>query len=106
VDKASKSRIILTDKELKQVTGIVKKHINLKKYKAFIFGSRVIGNAQKYSDIDIGIKGHSPLPVITKFNLEDDFENSKLPYLVDVVDFFSVSKDFEKLAKSSMIQIE
>lgn len=59
---------------------------------ASIFGSRARGNYKKTSDIDIAIfaKGITS----TRLNLlRSDFEELDIIYTVDVVDFYSLSKE-------------
>ena len=51
----------------------------------FLFGSQARGNASAYSDIDIAIKGRTPLEgrfSIAKFTIEE----SNLPQKVDLID--------------------
>lgn len=88
----------------KQVKAIIFQHLNPKDYKIFIFGSRARGMHAKYSDIDIGIEG-SPLPAKTKIELEEAFEESDLPYNVDIVDFSTVSEKFKQVAKQHTIAL-
>ena len=73
-------------------------------YKLYMFGSRVNGNARKYSDIDIAIKSDK-LTSSIKSKIESDFENSTLPYEVDVVDLNTISDDFKNLIKNTLVEI-
>ncbi len=73
-------------------------------YKLYMFGSRVNGNARKYSDIDIAIKSNK-LTSSIKSQIELDFENSTLPYEVDVVDLNTISDDFKNLIKNTLVEI-
>lgn len=73
-------------------------------YKLYMFGSRVNGNARKYSDIDIAIKSDK-LTSSIKSKIELDFENSTLPYEVDVVDLNTISDDFKNLIKNTLVEI-
>ena len=86
------------------VTNILRKFINLDKHKAFIFGSFATSKFGRTSDIDIGIEGEK-LPDDVYFNLVSAFEESDLPYVVDVVEFRDVSEDFKKVAKKEIIEI-
>ncbi len=62
----------------------------------WVFGSRVKGTARKFSDLDLVIDiNHRPLPLILLTQLLDDFEESDLPYKVDVVDWNTISDDFK-----------
>ncbi len=82
-------------KEIRQIVG---KHLDLKKYKIFFFGSRVRGDSFERADIDIGIEG--PREISAKIKLEIEEEINQLPtlYKFDIVDFKQVSKKFKKEA--------
>jgi uncharacterized protein len=74
-------------------------HIDTTQHKVFVFGSHVRGNNRRWSDIDLGIDGGSnPLHPEVIINLQDTFENSDLPYKVDVVNFAHVTPDFRTSA--------
>ncbi len=70
-----------------------------------MFGSRVNGKASKYSDYDIGVLGKNPLPSKTKVLIEEELEESNIPYKVDIVDFSLVSSGFRKVALSKIEKI-
>lgn len=90
-----------------QIKAIIRKHLPDPAYKIFIFGSRAEGNKhRKFSDVDVGILGPSPLEFMTKFNIEEDLENSNIPYLVDIIDFQTVNPKFKEIALSATIPIE
>lgn len=90
---------------LSQLKSIVFKNIDPKMSKVFIFGSRATGTNRKYSDIDLGLQSESEIPFMAKIKLEDEFENSNLPYKVDVVDFSKVAESFRKVAMQKMIYL-
>ncbi|MEK7525847.1 MAG: nucleotidyltransferase domain-containing protein [Patescibacteria group bacterium] len=71
----------------------------------FVFGSRASGLASKFSDVDLGIKSKEPIPVGTVSDIEEAFENSDLPYGVDIVDFSKVSDKFREIAEKSIIYL-
>lgn len=60
-----------------------------------VFGSRARGDHKKTSDIDLALKGNlSHLDIV---KIRDYFEDSRLPYIVDVVVYDKVSsEDFKK----------
>ncbi len=72
---------------------------------AFIFGSRSTNSHQKYSDIDLGITGNTPLNSTTFFAIESALENSNLPYRVDLVDFTKVSPRFRTIAMQNTLYL-
>lgn len=63
--------------------------------KVYIFGSRVTNTAKDFSDIDIAINAGKKLSLSDLANLKDDFDNSILPYNVDIVDINDISEDFK-----------
>lgn len=93
---------MLDNQILEKVKKTIFGYLDPKKHKAFIFGSWVMGKAQKFSDIDIGIEGKEPIP---RLELEEAFEESDLPYLVEIVNFNRVSAKFKKVAKQKIIPL-
>jgi predicted nucleotidyltransferase len=63
---------------------------------ARVFGSRVDGTAAKYSDVDIAIKGREKLSLETRAALRTAFEESDLPFRVDIMDWHGISGEFKK----------
>ena len=88
-----------TEEEIKD---IIFRFLDPKEYQVFIFGSRVTGRAEKYSDYDVGIWSKKPVPWNILAEIEEMLEESNLPYKVDVVDFSLVSSDFKKVALSKI----
>jgi predicted nucleotidyltransferase len=62
--------------------------------RVFVFGSRVQGNAQRYSDIDLLLQGDYPLLESTLEKLRFALSDSNIPINVDVVDIHSLSAQF------------
>lgn len=84
--------------EEKTIKDIVYKFINPNEYKIFIFGSRATGKAKKFSDYDVGIIGKKPVEWKTLSLIDEVFEESDIPFKIDLVDFFLVSENFKKTA--------
>lgn len=61
---------------------------------AWVFGSRVTGRAKPFSDLDIALEGEGPLPAGLIAVLAQAFDDSDLPWKVDVVDWSEVSAAF------------
>jgi predicted nucleotidyltransferase len=93
------------DKNLLEIIkNIVWEHLDPKIHKVFIFGSRATQTNKTFSDIDIGITG----PLVAKnilSNLNLAFEESNLPYNVDIVDFNLVHDRFKKIAQEKIIPL-
>jgi len=65
------------------------------------FGSRGNGEATKYSDLDLAIVGPDRLKRRAKTLLREAFEESDLPFRVDVVDYNTVSEAFRAIIDHS-----
>lgn len=59
------------------VKQIVLNHVPNDAFAIFLFGSRAAGSAKPLSDIDIGILGTEPLPMIVKAHLNAEFIKKK-----------------------------
>ena len=62
-----------------------------------VFGSRARGEARRGSDLDLAIDAGRPLTSRESGALADAFEESDLPYTVDVVDVRAASEGFVEL---------
>lgn len=65
-------------------------------HEVWAYGSRVKGDARKYSDLDLVIKGPQRIEQDVLFRLKDAFEASDLPFRVDVLDWSRASDEFKK----------
>jgi len=66
-----------------------------------IFGSRVNGTAKPYSDIDLAVISKEGLDKNKLWELREAFEESDLPFSVDVLDWNRLSKSFQDSIKDS-----
>lgn len=73
-------------------------------YKLYVFGSRAKNRARKYSDIDLAIDSQELTPQI-KTKLEFTFENSTLPYEVDIINLNDIDNKFKNLIQKDLIEI-
>lgn len=60
-----------------------------------VFGSRVRGTARRHSDADLAFVGKEPLSPKQLMEIKEAFENSTLPFHVDVVDWRHATADFK-----------
>lgn len=91
---------------LSHIASIVRKHIDPGQYQVFLFGSRATGQAARWSDYDIGILGKNPLPATVKTIIEEELEESDIPHIVEVVDFFQLPQRFRQVALSGIKKLE
>lgn len=87
-----------TNDTLVAIRTIVQKHLPDRTYKVFLFGSRATGSARRFSDFDIGVLGNTALPAGTLSDIQEELENSDIPYKVEVIDFTAVDPSFTKIA--------
>ncbi len=68
------------------------------------FGSRVNGTARPYSDLDLVILGDELDPG-TAADLREAFQNSDLPWKVDVVEWSMTSAPFREIILKGRVEI-
>tara|TARA_Y100000590_G_C15732923_1_gene1017660 strand:+ start:501 stop:812 length:312 start_codon:yes stop_codon:yes gene_type:complete len=76
------------------------------KPKRFLFGSRIEGGFRKNSDLDILIQNESPIDFATLSKLKEEFEESSLPYKVDLMEWNripeTIKASIEQLTKKEI----
>jgi hypothetical protein len=72
-------------------------------YKIAAFGSRVKGEPKKFSDLDLCIM--QPISDLILAQMKEDFEESDLPFLVDLVMWDRCSKAFQESIKNDLLSI-
>ena len=85
----------LSPEYLEMVKAILAQHFPECEVRAY--GSRVTGNARKYSDLDISIVGEDKLDRHQLMDLRNAFDESDLPIRVDVHDWNNTSPSFQKI---------
>lgn len=93
------------EESLKFIRDTIYKYLPEGEYEAFVYGSRAGGTAQRWSDIDIGIRGDEEVPLRKLILIKHEIEDSKIPYKVDVVDFAHVSDKFKDLALKETVKL-
>lgn len=98
---------MISPQHLKHVTQTLNKFPQLHDTQIFLFGSRAShDHHHPYSDIDLGIDGGKPLPASLISELETTFEDSDLPYVVEIIDFATVDDQFKSVALQHTIPIQ
>ena len=90
--------ISVSSKEFDIIINILHSHI--KKGKVYAFGSRYKNNNRKFSDFDIAIDTGEKLSFEFLTALKDAFEESDLPYRVDIIDYNNISDKFKNIVDS------
>lgn len=65
--------------------------------KVWVFGSRASWTTKDSSDLDLALDGEAEIPRRSLSALEEAFEDSDLPYTVDVVDLKRIGERFRRI---------
>jgi predicted nucleotidyltransferase len=87
--------IKVTDEQHTIILDILKRFVPHCEVRAF--GSRYKGAPKDYSDLDLAVVGDKKLDWHVIANLKYAFEESDLPYRVDVLDWYSISSEFRRV---------
>ena len=74
--------------------------------KVWVFGSRATWTTKDSSDLDLAIDAVRPLTRQESTSLAEAFDESSLPYKVDVVDMHTVSDTFKAIIERDMVALE
>ena len=74
-------------------------------FKVWVFGSRANWTTKDSSDLDLAVEGTGRLDYRVMADLEIAFEESDLPYTVDVVDLHVVNDAFKKIVESQRVPL-
>lgn len=70
------------------------------------FGSRALFRAKKHSDLDLAILGEEALSLTALAALRDAFEESDLPFRVDVVDWATAGEAFRRIIERDRVVVQ
>jgi uncharacterized protein len=96
--------IHLSPQELTIVREILQTH--LPDQEVWVFGSRIGDNPKPYSDLDLLVRGNASLPVGTLAALKDAFDESNLPFQVDIVEWATTSEKFRQIMAADFLVIQ
>lgn len=88
--------IFAEPRHLKIIMDILQKY----PYHFYAYGSRARGDAGKSSDLDLCFFDNIPNNI--RFSIEEDFEESRLPYTVDLLDWNKCDPSFQEIIKKDM----
>jgi predicted nucleotidyltransferase len=91
--------------EFKKVKDILSEYINFNECDVYLFGSRMKGTHRPDSDLDVLIVDKSTIQPKIVPVLEEAFENSDLPYKVDIVIKSRISDEFYNHIKPDLVGI-
>lgn len=90
--------------DLDILRSILRQHVPDREVRAF--GSRVNGTARKFSDLDLVVMGETPLSIDIVAVLSEAFSDSNLPFKVDIVDWASVSPQFQAIIQQMWVTVQ
>ncbi len=76
------------------------------KYDFFLYGSRTKDNFRKLSDLDILVKSDKEINLDDIETIKNLFDNSNIPYIINLTNFNNISKDFYELIEKDLKKIE
>lgn len=93
-------KIQLTPGQIDQIVQILGTDVEV-----LLFGSRATGTAREFSDIDLCVKSIRPISLAEISAWREKFQNSNLPFKVDVVLFDDLSEDFRQLIVKTAVPL-
>lgn len=84
------------------VCRIVDAHLERRRVR--VFGSRAHGTAKPFSDLDLLVLGPA-LDASLRGTLEEAFDESDLPFRVDIVEAATASADFQALIEPQAVAL-
>ena len=91
--------IYAKEHHLQIIRDILKKY----PYTFYAYGSRVKGTHRILSDLDICFM--EAIPFNVQAHLDEEFEESDVPFIVQVVDFHLMSPEFQQLIQNDLVLI-
>lgn len=88
--------LALTGHQLAAVKAILDAHLPAAT-SASIFGSRAGGTPKPWSDLDLVLEGTSALPLSVLAAMAEAFDESALPWKVDIIDRAATSEAFARM---------
>ena len=86
------------------VRGVLQDHLPAD-VKVWVFGSRAQWSAREASDLDLALEGGAEIDRKMLDAVADAFEDSDLPYAVDIVDLNRVTERFRQIVQSHKVRL-
>jgi predicted nucleotidyltransferase len=94
--------VALDEAHLAEVQAILDAHLP-GKVNVRVFGSRAGGSPKRTSDLDLLLEAEDILPLSLIATLADAFDESRLPFKVDLIDRRAVSKSFGAIVDATSL---
>ncbi len=92
----------VTEKEEQLIKDILKDY----PYRFYYYGSRVKGDFSRGSDLDILIKSDTELNLDELEKLKTQFNESKIPYIVNFSQFCLMDEKFFNLIQDTLVEVD
>lgn len=92
--------IYVEERHLKMIKDILSAY----SYTFYVYGSRAKGTHRPTSDLDICFI--EPIPFNVQAHIDEDFEESDLPFVVDVSDFNLMTQEFQDLIRKDLVLLQ
>lgn len=97
-------QIFLSADERALVCAILRETLS-EQFRVFVFGSRAGGTVKPWSDLDLSIEGPGPLSLSSLATLRDAFDESSLPWKVDLIDRCTASEEFGHIIDQHKLEL-
>jgi len=87
--------MILAPDHLRLVQRLLAQHVP--EIDVLAFGSRVVGSPKPHSDLDLALVSQEPIEIDRLARLSLEFEESDLPFRVDLVEFGTTTPTFRAI---------
>jgi uncharacterized protein len=94
--------LTLDPEELAQVRTILRRTLP-RGVAVFVFGSRAGGLVKPWSDLDLLLDAGTPLSLSLLGELAGAFDESRLPWRVDIVDRAAISPEFARIVDRTKV---
>jgi hypothetical protein len=101
MDNLSPDQLDITEEDLAIVLDILEQHVPERA--VWAFGSRVTGRARPFSDLDLVLVDNTPLSFAQMADLVEAFDQSDLPFKVDIVDWARTDETFKEIIRKTKI---
>ena len=95
--------ISISETEMSTVQEILRKYAP--ESEVHVFGSRVEGKIKPYSDLDLAFIEKVKTDPDLLMNLREAFQESSLPFRVDLVDYNNVSPEFRRIIDRTSVPL-
>ena len=98
------ARLAIEEEHTRIIRDILRAHLP-GSARVWVFGSRATGRARRYSDLDLAIDAGRRLTLDEASMLREAFEESDLPYRVDIVDWHAIDERFRRLIEAERVTL-